>query len=54
MYLGLASLGQVYDIDCVVVQVLHTTVKVLPQKCAGFARQRDSSETKLHRRSKQG
>lgn len=47
VYLRLASLRQVYDVDAVVVEVFHAAVEVLPQKGAGFAGQRDASETQL-------
>lgn len=45
--LRLASLGQVYDIDPVVVEVLHAAVEVLPQEGAGFSRQGDAAEAQL-------
>lgn len=45
--LQLAPLGQVDDVDAVVVQVLHAAVEVLPQEGSRFSRQRDASETQL-------
>jgi len=45
--LRLASLCQVYNVDAVVVEVLHAAVEVLPQEGAGFPRQRDASEAQL-------
>ena len=48
VYLWLASLCQVYDIDPVVVKVFHAAVEVLPQKGAGFTRQRDAPKTQLY------
>lgn len=47
MYLRLASLGQVYNIDPIVVEILHAAVKVLPQESAGLSGQRDPAETQL-------
>lgn len=45
--LQLAPLRQIDDVDPVVVQVLHAAMEVLPQEGAGFAGQRDASETQL-------
>lgn len=45
--LRLASLGQVYNIDPIVVEILHAAVKVLPQESAGLSGQRDPAETQL-------
>lgn len=47
VYLWLASLCQIYDIDPVVVEVFHATIEVLPQKGAGLTRQRDPSKAQL-------
>jgi len=47
VYLWLAPLGQVDDVDPVVIEVLHAAVEVLPQEGAGFTGQRDASETQL-------
>lgn len=47
VYLRLASLGQVYNIDPIVVEILHAAVKVLPQESAGLSGQRDPAETQL-------
>lgn len=45
--LRLASLGQVYNIDPIVVEILHAAVKVLPQESPRFSGQRDPAETQL-------
>lgn len=47
VYLRLASLGQVYNIDPIVVEILHAAVKVLPQESAGLSGQWDPAETQL-------
>lgn len=52
MDLWLAPLGQVDDIDPVVVEVFHAAVEVLPQKDAGFTGQRDAAEAQLWRKEK--
>lgn len=52
VYLRLASLRQIYDIDSVVVEVFHAAVEVLPQKGARFTRQGDASKTQLSRKEK--
>lgn len=52
VYLRLASLRQIYDIDSVVVEVFHAAVEVLPQEGAGFTRQGDASKTQLSRKEK--
>lgn len=45
--LRLASLGQVYNIDPIVVEILHAAVKVLPQESPRLSGQRDPAETQL-------
>ena len=45
VYLGLASLGQVDDVDPVVVQVLNAAVEVLPDEGARLARKGDTPKT---------
>lgn len=45
--LRLPALGQVNDVHSVVVQVLHTTLEVLPQECSRFSRQRNTANTEL-------
>ena len=45
VYLGLASLGQVDDVDPVVVQVLNAAVEVLPDEGARLAGKGDTPET---------
>lgn len=47
VYLRLASLGQVYNVDPIVVEVLHAAVKVPPQESAGLSGQWDPTETQL-------
>lgn len=56
VYLRLASLGQVYNIDPIVVEILHAAVKVLPQESSRLSGQRDPTETQLleGRRSRGG
>lgn len=54
VYLWLAPLCQVYDVDSVVVEVLHAAVEVLPQKGARFTRQWDASEAQLRWRENRG
>lgn len=54
MYLRLASLGQVYNVDPVVVEILHAAVKVPPQEGAGLPGQRDPAEAQLLGRIRNG
>lgn len=47
VYLWLASLCQVYDIDSIVIKVFHAAMEVLPEEGAGFTGQRNASKTQL-------
>lgn len=41
------ALGQINDINAVVVEVLHTAVKVLAQERSWFSGQRNAADTEL-------
>lgn len=47
VYLRLAALGEVDDVHPVVVEVLHTAMKVPPEERSGFSRKRDPAEAEL-------
>lgn len=47
MYLWLASLSQVYDVDSVIVEVFYAAMEVLPEEGARFPRQRNATKAQL-------
>lgn len=47
VYLWLASLCQVYDVDAVVVEIFHAALEVLSEEGSRFTWQRDASKAQL-------